>query len=171
MNEQNVNQRPDGVTATSWQEEPRWYEFPEFVGDDLPSKIQFLRNQLPWRSLYLVGVRTNPYTTPEWQAYTDEWGAWGTIMKLGRSYMVGEETPWPVALKRLSSNLTTWQQIAARIAWDHPEISIEIDNDQYNWVVCRRGEYIDLGLPHQDHGGEKNWVTRDGRRRVLVNVD
>jgi hypothetical protein len=27
--------------------------------------------------------------------------------------------------------------------------------------IAKRGEYVEFGLPHHCHGGEKNWVSRN----------
>lgn len=37
--------------------------------------------------------------------------------------------------------------------------------------ICKRGEYVEIGLPHHSHGGEKYWVSRTGKTKVLINVD
>jgi hypothetical protein len=37
--------------------------------------------------------------------------------------------------------------------------------------IAKRGEYVEFGLPHHCHGGEKYWVSRNGKTKVLINVD
>jgi hypothetical protein len=37
--------------------------------------------------------------------------------------------------------------------------------------IAKRGEYVEIGLPHHCHGGEKYWVSRNGKTKVLINVD
>jgi len=37
--------------------------------------------------------------------------------------------------------------------------------------IAKRGEYVEFGLPHHCHGGEKYRVSRNGKTRVLINVD
>jgi hypothetical protein len=37
--------------------------------------------------------------------------------------------------------------------------------------IAKRGEYVEFGLPHYSHGGEKYWVSRRGKTKVLINVD
>ena len=36
--------------------------------------------------------------------------------------------------------------------------------------IAKRGEYVEFGLPHHCHSGEKYWVSRNGKTRVLINV-
>ena len=36
--------------------------------------------------------------------------------------------------------------------------------------IATRGEYVEFGLPHHCHSGEKYWVSRNGKTRVLINV-
>jgi coproporphyrinogen III oxidase len=42
---------------------------------------------------------------------------------------------------------------------------------QYDWAIYRRGKYVNFSLPHQDAGGERDYISRDGRKRVLINID
>jgi hypothetical protein len=37
--------------------------------------------------------------------------------------------------------------------------------------IAKRGEYVEFGLPHHCHGGEKYWVSRNGKTKVLIKVD
>jgi hypothetical protein len=39
------------------------------------------------------------------------------------------------------------------------------------YQIAKRGEYVEFGLPHHCHGGEKYWVSRNGKTKVLINVD
>jgi len=36
--------------------------------------------------------------------------------------------------------------------------------------IAKRGEYVEIGLPHHCHGGEKYWVSRRAKIKVLINL-
>jgi hypothetical protein len=42
---------------------------------------------------------------------------------------------------------------------------------RFIYHIGKRGEYVEFGLPHHRHGGEKYWVSRNGKTKVLINVD
>jgi hypothetical protein len=44
------------------------------------------------------------------------------------------------------------------------EISLDLSHRQAQRIV-------EFGLPHHCHGGEKYWVSRNGKTKVLINVD
>jgi hypothetical protein len=46
-----------------------------------------------------------------------------------------------------------------------------IDESCLIYHIAKRGEYVEIGLPHHRHGGEKYWVSRNGKTKVLINVD
>jgi hypothetical protein len=37
--------------------------------------------------------------------------------------------------------------------------------------IAKHGDYFEFGLPHHCRGGEKYWVSRNGKTKVLINVD
>jgi hypothetical protein len=37
--------------------------------------------------------------------------------------------------------------------------------------IAKRGECVEIGPPHHCHGGEKYWVCRNGKTKVLIHVD
>jgi len=55
--------------------------------------------------------------------------------------------------------------------WQIPTKILYVETRTHYWRVYLRGEYVEFALPHQDHGGEKHYVTKDGKTKVLVNVD
>jgi hypothetical protein len=79
-------------------------------------------------------------------------------------------------LRTHTSDLNDWQQAAYPIAWHYPDVQVIVNTGRYgprryDWVVYRRGEYINFSLPHHDAGGERDYISRDGRTRVLINID
>lgn len=106
----------------------------------------------------------------------DQYNTWEAIIAGGHSYMVGSGKTREQYLRAHTSRLSEWQRVAYRIAWLYPDQQILIETGvyaprQYDWVIYRRGEYVDFSLPHQDSGGEKDYVSRDGKTRIQVNED
>ena len=117
----------------------------------------------------LVCIYPNQYV-PGWQ---DDYADWQKTLEAGRSYMVGTEVPMEKYIRTHRSALTSWQQIAYWWVRQNPYWKLQVDTGggAYEWEVYVRGQYVTFALPHQDHGGERHYVTRDGRTKILVNVD
>jgi hypothetical protein len=109
--------------------------------------------------------------TSEWHLKPGEYGFWEKMMECGRSYMVGTGTPMKEYLRSHSSPLSKWQKLAYDWALQNPNSILEVETKTHDWQVYLRGEYVEFALPHQERGGEKHYVTRDGKTNVLVNVD
>lgn len=109
--------------------------------------------------------------TSEWHLQPGEYGFWNKMIECGRSYMVGTGTPMKEYLSSHSSALSKWQKVAYEWALQNPDSILEVDTKTHHWRVYLRGEYVEFALPHQSFGGEKNYVTKDGKKKVLVNVD
>ena len=48
---------------------------------------------------------------------------------------------------------------------------MNLRNRRFDYDCYWRGEYCVISLPHHDAGGERSWITRDGKSKTLVNVD
>lgn len=123
-----------------------------------------------------VAFRTDVLVAPtaktsEWHLKPGEYGFWNKIIECGRSYMVGTGTPMKEYLSSHSSPLSKWQKLAYDWAIQNPGLILEVETKTHDWQVYLRGEYVEFALPHQDRGGERHYVTRDGKNKVLVNVD
>jgi hypothetical protein len=46
-----------------------------------------------------------------------------------------------------------------------------IDETSLDLSHRKRGEYVEFGLPHHCHGGERYRVSRNGKTRVMIKVD
>jgi hypothetical protein len=96
-------------------------------------------------------------------------------LESGRSYLVGEGMTAEQFRRRCTSSCLLWQRMACLIAHHHPDITIEVSIElpPLIYKVYWRGpEYVEIGLPHQEHGGEKHWVCPPPfKRKTLVNVD
>ena len=97
--------------------------------------------------------------------------AWSEIIDIGRSYMVGRQVTIEDFLKSHTSIMRGWYRLAFAYCMNHPLVKLAIENDRRHYRVYRRGEYVIFSLPYHDHGGEYDWVSRDGETKVLVNVD
>lgn len=105
-----------------------------------------------------------------WYLNQDEFWFWSRIIECGKSYMVGD-IPTSQYLRRYSSPLSDWQQLAYKWALANPDKILFVQTKTHHWRVYLRGEYVEFALPHQDKGGERHYVTKDGKTKVLVNVD
>jgi len=92
-------------------------------------------------------------------------------LRMGRSYLVGASVPMDQFVKRHRSSLTDWQKAAYTWAVENPLWRLMVDTPGKEWEVSVEGDYVVLALPHQDKGGERHYVTNNGRSKVLVNVD
>jgi hypothetical protein len=116
---------------------------------------------------YRVSERDNYYPNGEDPKYGD----WDKALESGRSYLVGESTPMNQFLKNHTSALNWWQQMAYAWCIANPSKKLVLVSKKFEWSIYKRGGYVEFGLPHQDKGGEKHWISQNGKTRVLVNVD
>jgi hypothetical protein len=103
-----------------------------------------------------------------------EYDQFQRALECGKSYLVGDT--WTMAAYKAAyrSATTYWQRLACLICWGHPEtrLNLEIEFPKLIYAIYRRGEYVEIGLPHQEHGGEKHWDTiQPFKSKFLVNVD
>lgn len=102
---------------------------------------------------------------------TDRFQKWEDMLTSGKSYMVGADVPMADFLRTHSSRMVPWMQLAWHWCDLHPERALVITAHRFEWYVSKRGEFVEFGLPHHDKGGERHWVSRDGKTKVLINVD
>jgi hypothetical protein len=76
-------------------------------------------------------------------------------------------------LRRHTSSMSEWQKLAYDWCLANPDSQIVLKSTKPNieYHVYKRDEYVEIALPRQDAGGEKHWISRDGKRKVLVNAD
>lgn len=92
-----------------------------------------------------------------------KWFDWDTMIAAATSYMgKGRVT---------KSRLTNWQKVAYNFTVAHPDKMLRIYADKHIWEIKRRGAYTEFGRPHQDHGGENYWASRDGIFKYHTNED
>ena len=92
----------------------------------------------------------------------------GKALDVGRSYLVGATVPLSEFQRVYKSSLNEWQRMA--FEWCVADAGSHIDETRLIHHIAKRGEYVEFGLPHHCHSGEKYWVSRNGKTRVLINV-
>jgi hypothetical protein len=72
-----------------------------------------------------------------------------------------------------TSSLNEWQRLAYEWSMANPSRMLVLSSTKPRLIyhIAKRGEYVEFGLPHHCHGGEKYWVSRNGKTKVLINVD
>jgi len=134
--------------------------------------------ELYFRGEYSVEIRENePYNMDP----TSQYNTWAGIMAAGHSYMYGSERPMEEYIRKYKSSVAPLHQVACWYAWAHPEDRVILrgfwsrfasSGNDPEWHFYRRGEFVEFGLPHHDHGGEKHWATLPNfKSRILINVD
>lgn len=108
--------------------------------------------------------------TEPWYLDQNEFWFWDRLMESGKSYMVGD-MPMAQYLKKYSSPLSDWQKRAYKWALDNPGKILIVETKTHEWRVYSRGEYVEFALPYHEKGGERNYATRNGKTKVLVNED
>lgn len=154
--------------------------FKEFLNGLLSTKGQGPWNWDAWQKsevcaakdvlrTYAITERDNPYANPP----ADKYGSWDAGLESGRNYLAGDSMPMDTFLKTFRRDLTPWQKLAFEWCTANPHRSLHMEsrNGHFYYVIQRRGEYVEFGLPHQDQGGEKHWICRDGHYKVKVNQD
>jgi len=122
------------------------------------------------RSAVGRGWRVSTYDNWE-PPENDPHAEWDEALRAGRDYMVGSDVPLDEYVKRYRSPMRRWQQVAYEWARKHPNRMLIVVNASNSWEVYKRGDYVELGLPHHDAGGERHYISRDGKTKVRVNQD
>lgn len=114
-----------------------------------------------FRYRHLILVRPNEHWERRDEPEIAKWFDWDTMFAAATSYM-GECT---------KSRLTDWQKVAYDFTVAYPDKMLYIDAGANIWEIKRRGTYTEFGRPHQDHGGENYWASRDGIHKFHTNED
>lgn len=112
----------------------------------------------------------------------DVYRDWDTMVAAGKSYLVGQLTRMDTYLRQYTSPIKEpWMTLAYLWARQNPACHLEIDSSHRDahgfreggsvWNIGERGDYVQIVLPVQDCGGEKHWISRDGKSRLLVGED
>lgn len=128
-------------------------------------------------SLAYVGARRSivHVTTQENEFWhrrdADRFSTWDAILLSGKNYLVGESVELVDFLQSHTSRLPHWMQLAWHWCQRYPQRALSVTSHRFEWDVGKRGEFVEFGLPHHDKGGERHWASRDGKTKVLINVD
>lgn len=137
-----------------------------------PTTIDDVRDAFPPRSRYAryfqVGISSRPNS---YYDKTDPWSTFTASLEAGRNYMVGKDVPMDQFMRSHRSPLNAWQQAAFQWAQENPEKMLTVEANGKDWLVYRRGEYVEFYLPHQDAGGENVYITQNGKIKYHVNED
>ena len=96
---------------------------------------------------------------------------WDAAIEMGRDYLCGKQTPLKRYLKSCTSVVTAWQKQAYEWACQNIHYKLLVETPGKEWEVLHFGEYVEFRLPHQDLGGEKTYISRNNKSKVLVNQD
>ena len=127
------------------------------------------RNLLCEEFRYKVSQKENEYESGE----DPKHGNWEVALESGRSYLVGSGVSLREFVRKHSSALSGWQRVAYAWCVANPDQCLVLNSRSPRRIyeIKKRGEYVEIGLPHHEHGGEKHWISRDGKTKTLVNVD
>jgi hypothetical protein len=72
-----------------------------------------------------------------------------------------------------TSSLNEWQRLAFAWCVANPSRMLVFTSTKSRLIyhIAKRGEYVEFGLPINATGGEKYWVSRNGKTKALINVD
>jgi hypothetical protein len=118
---------------------------------------------------YSVEQRVNTYTNGE----DAEYGTGEKALDVGRSYLVGATVPLSEFQRVYTSSLNEWHRLAFAWCVANPSRMLILTSTRPRLIyhIAKRGEFVEFGLPHHCHGDEKYRVSRNGKTRVLINVD
>lgn len=130
---------------------------------------------LLWENHYIVSTNESWW----WKQYgpeanpdqPDHYADWDKSIEGGKGYLVGESVPTATFLKTHRSSCKPWQQKVFEYCKAHPQETVNLRNTRFEYDCYWRGEYCVISLPHHDAGGERTWITRDGKSKILINVD
>jgi hypothetical protein len=101
----------------------------------------------------------------------DDYVGWDKSIEGGKGYLVGESVPTATFLQTHRSSCKPWQQRVFEYCKANPRELVSLRNNRLEYDCYWRGEYCVISLPHHDAGGERSWITRDGKSKILINVD
>lgn len=132
------------------------------------SLLERVRHCLP-RGAYCL-TTDNEYAKPQWADDTFE-----KTLVAGRSYLANSDMPMDDFIKSHRSYIPEfhWLRYAVEWAFANPDSCLKVETLKLSYRVCKRGDCVEIGLPHHDRGGEKHWVVSEDKPRckILINVD
>jgi hypothetical protein len=113
---------------------------------------------------HAIEQRVNPYPNGEDAVYR----TWEKTLDVGRSYLVGATVPMSEFQRVHTSSFNEWQRLALAWCIANPSRMLVLASTKPRLIyhIAKRGEYVEFGLPHHCHGGEKYCVSRNGKTKV-----
>jgi len=112
----------------------------------------------------------NHYTEPQWAENTFD-----SLAESGRSYMVGTSVSMANYKKSHSSYIPKdhWLVQAVEWAFENSSLRLKVQTTNNDYEIAKRGDTVEIALPHHGRGGEKHWIVypNNYRKKLLVNVD
>lgn len=124
-----------------------------------------------WAKIYPSWFYMNKAFFSGANAFQDDFEKFENMLAAGKSYLYGENMPMEGYLKKAKSSLTEWQKFAFEFCINNPSITLHFSFFKTEWKVYKRGEYVNFSLPFHDKGGEKDYVSLNGKTKYLINVD
>ena len=112
---------------------------------------------------------TSEFFTPWWNKDTDI--NWNKSIESGKSYLCGNEMPTEKFITSHTKPLTEWQAKAFQYCKSNPSRQLKIESKTHKYKIHWTVNFCTISLPHQTFGGEKTWISQDGKNKVLVNLD
>lgn len=115
------------------------------------------------------------YRTKNWYiGGVDEiYGAFDKALASGKSYLFGKDFSSFEYISKCTKPIPVYLRNVVLLAFNNPSEEYRVVNVKRtrDYTIRKRGEYVDISLPHHSAGGEKSWITKDCKKMVLVNVD
>lgn len=120
-----------------------------------------------------VSNMTNTYGPAALKAgnRVDKWSSWDAAIKVGIMNFATSEITVQEFVTKHRIAMKPWMKLAYQWAVAHEDSVLIVANDRYDWMVYERGDYVCFQLPHHDRGGEKEYVSKDGKSRVQISED
>ena len=118
---------------------------------------------------YMVWLQSKSEAFLKWEARV---GNWDQAIEGGKSYMYGSDKPTKEYIRKYSSTLSAiWMKLAYQLAMLDTTIEIHLRSQRLAYHVYKVGEYVEFRLPYHGQGGEKSYITKDGKRKVQTDQD
>ncbi len=120
---------------------------------------------------YKVSVLAEPNVYGPSRDRPDPWASWEKALADGQSYLCDSSVSRAAFLRLYQRPLLDWMALAYTWARQNPDRVLTLTGRRFSWHVYQRGEYVSFKLPFHDNGGEKEYISRDGLTRIMVNDD
>ena len=123
------------------------------------TKVLDIRSSMPYElksNIFTISILYNSYFK-----LIDQWCKFEEALKSGLDYLG----------RQPKSKVNPMLKPFVDYCFKNPDIRICIETKNRDYEIYKRGEFVNISLPHHCRGGEKDWITKDGITQYLVNVD